>query len=44
MPLLFLFFLLFCYSIYKMVTSEYSTEDYKSPKISNRAIIKIPEI
>ena len=36
-------FLLFCFSIYKMVYCEYSKDDNKSPKISIVAIIKNPE-
>ena len=33
----------FCFSIYKIIDSEYSTDDYKSPKIIIGAIIINPE-
>ena len=34
----------FSFSIYKMVDSEYSTDDYKSSKISIGEIMKNPEM
>ena len=33
-----------CFSIYKIVDSEYSTDDYKSRKISIGAIMKNPKM
>ena len=38
------FFLLFMFQLYKMVDSEYSTDGYKSSKISIGAMIKDPEM
>ena len=38
------FFTFFCFSIHKMLDSEYSTEDYKSPKISIGARMKNSEM
>ena len=38
------FFHFFCFSIWKMVDREYSTDDYKSSKISIGATMKNPEI
>ena len=37
-------FYFFCFSIYKMFDSEYNTDNYISPKISIRAIMKNPNI
>ena len=34
----------FCFSIYKMVNSEYSMDNHKSLKISIRSIVKNPKI
>ena len=36
-------FYYFCFSLYKINDCEYNTEDYKSSKISIRAIVKNPE-
>ena len=41
---LFIYLFLFCFSIYKIVDSEYSTDNYKSPKISIGAVMKNPEM
>ena len=38
------FFTFFCFSLRKMVDSEYSTDNYKSLKISTRILIKNPEM
>ena len=37
-------FLLFCFNLYEMIDSKYSSDNYKTSKVSIGAIIKDPEM